>query len=141
MSPQKKYDHIIWNESYSSGLVYLDNHRRNFIDIVNELVDVVNEETCSATLPMIFHRLAFYVEEYFVNKEIALMGNSDLPLHSYKKEHAIFTAEVTRQQEAFFVGREKVCRDLLDFIIEWYHNYIGLFGPEAVEYLRGKGFE
>ncbi len=141
MESQKKYDHIIWSEAYSSGLVYLDNHRRNFIDIVNELVDLVNDEDCVSSLPMIFQRLAFYVEEYFVNKEIALMGNSDLPMQVYKKEHDIFTTEVTKLQQAFRHGQEKVCRDLLDFIITWYHNYISLFGPEAVEFLRKKGFE
>ncbi len=141
MESEKKYDHIIWGEAYSSGLVYLDNHRRNFIDIVNELVDLVNDENCASSLPMIFQRLAFYVEEYFVNKEIALMGNSDLPLQIYKTEHDNFTTEVTRLQEAFGNGQEKVCRDLLDFIISWYQNYISLFGPEAVEFLRHKGFE
>lgn len=141
MESQKKYEHIKWSEPYSSGLVYLDNHRRNFIDIVNELVDVVNEESCVSTLPMIFHRLAFYVEEYFVNKEIALMGNSNLPLYKYKVEHARFADEVTRHQQAFREGKEKVCRNLLEFIIPWYHNYISLFGPDAVEYLRSKGFE
>ena len=141
MRSQERFEHIKWGESYSSGLVYLDNHRRNFIDIVNELVDVVNQESCESNLPMIFHRLAFYVEEYFVNKEIALMGNSSLPLNVYKKEHDLFTAEVTRHQQAFHQGKEKVCRDLLVFIIAWYHNYINLFGPEAVVYLRSRGFE
>ncbi len=141
MTSQKKYDFIKWSEPYSSGLVYLDNHRRNFIDIVNELIEVVNEDTCAASLPMIFHRLGFYVEAYFVNKEIALMGNSDLPLKVYKEEHDRFTAEVTRFQQVFHQGEENVCRDLLEFIISWYHNYISLFGPEAVNYLRSKGFE
>ena len=141
MDAQKKYDHIDWSEPSSSGLVYLDNHRRNFIDIVNELVDVVNDDSCDSNLPMIFIRLAFYVEDYFVNKEIALMGNSDLPLQVYKQEHARFTDEVTRHQQAFHQGEETVCRDLLEFIISWYQNYISLFGPEAVEYLRSRGFE
>ena len=141
MNSKKKYDRISWSELHSSGLVYLDNHRRNFIDIVNELIEVVNEDTCASNLPMIFHRLAFYVEDYFVNKEIALMGNSDLPLQVYKQEHARFTAEVTRYQQAYNQGHERVCRDLLEFIIPWYHNYISLFGPEAVEYMRNRGFE
>jgi len=122
-------------------LVYLDNHRRNFIDIVNELVEVVNEGSCESSLPMIFQRLAFYVEDYFVNKEIALMGNSELPLQAYKQEHARFTAEVTRLHQDFHQGKLEVCKTLLDFIFSWFENYINLFGPEAVKYLRDKGFE
>ena len=141
MSSQKQYDRINWNESYSSGLVYLDNHRRNFIDIVNELVEVVNEGSCESSLPMIFQRLAFYVEDYFVNKEIALMGNSELPLQIYKQEHARFTAEVTRLHQDFHKGNPEVCRSLLEFTFSWYENYISLFGPEAVKYLRDRGFE
>lgn len=141
MTTQKKYDPINWSEPQSSGLVYLDNHRRNFIDVVNDLIEVVNEGTCASSLPMIFLRLAFYVENYFVNKEIALMGNRNLPLKIYKEEHDRFTAEVIRYQQAYHRGEEDICGDLLEFIISWYHNYIGLFGPEAVEYLRSKGYE
>lgn len=141
MESQKKYDYLVWSEEFSSGLVYLDNHRRSFIDIVNELVDLVNEENCASDLPLIFQRLAFYVEEYFVNKEIALMGSSDLPMQVFKDEHDRFTDKVTSYQEAFEGGMEKVCRNLLEFILEWFKNYISLFNPEAVEYLRNKGFE
>jgi len=43
-SSQKEFDRIKWSEDFSSGLVYLDNHRRNFLDIVNELIEVVNQE-------------------------------------------------------------------------------------------------
>ena len=141
MSEQKKFDRIEWDQGHSSGLVYLDNHRRNFIDIVNELIDIVNQGSCETSLPMIFHRLAFYVEEYFLNKEIALMGNTNLPLKVYKAEHDRFTKEVSRFHEEFRHGKEGVCRDLLGFVIGWYGNYIKLFGPEAVEYMRSKGFE
>lgn len=140
MSSEKQFDRIIWNE-YSSGLVYLDNHRRNFIDIVNELIEVVNEGSCETSLPLIFHRLAFYVEDYFVKKEIALMGNNDLPLQTYKKEHDRFTNEVTRLHEEYFHGNPEVCRELLEFIIPWYKNYIKIFDTKAIEYLKKKGFE
>lgn len=141
MSSLKKIERLEWSESNSSGLVYLDNHRRNFIDIVNELVDVVNEDTCESSLPVIFHRLAFYVEEYFINKEIALMGNSALPIRVYKEEHDRFINEVTRFHDEFRKGNHEVCRDLLDFIISWFKNYITLFGPEAWDYMRSRGFE
>lgn len=141
MNSQKEFDRISWRESHSSGLVYLDNHRRNFIDIVNELVELVNEGNCESSLPMIFHRLAFYVEDYFVNKEIALMGNSDLPLQLYKQEHARFTTEITNLHQEFQQGNENVCRELLVFVLSWFENYIKLFGQEAVDYMRDKGFE
>ena len=141
MESKKKYDQLVWSGEFSSGLVYLDNHRRNFIDIMNELVDLVNDDNCATDLPLIFQRLAFYVEEYFVNKEIALMGTSDLPMQVFKAEHDRFTTEVTKYQEAFRSGKEKVCRDLLEFMLAWFKNYIGLFGAEAVDYLRNKGFE
>ncbi len=141
MESKKKYDQLVWSGEFSSGLVYLDNHRRNFIDIMNELVDLVNDDNCATDLPLIFQRLAFYVEEYFVNKEIALMGTSDLPMQVFKVEHDRFTTEVTKYQEAFRSGKEKVCRDLLEFMLAWFKNYISLFGTEAVDYLRNKGFE
>ena len=141
MNAQKKYERIEWSDSFSSGLVYLDNHRRNFIDIVNELVEIVNEETCGSSLPMIFHRLAFYVEEYFINKEIALMGNSELPLQHYKEEHEKFINEVGKFHNQFRKGQEGVCAELLKFVTAWFENYIQMFGPEAVDYMRSRGFE
>jgi len=141
MGSQKQFDKLGWDETYSSGLVYLDNHRRNFIDIVNELIEVVNEERYESSLTMIFQRLAFYVENYFVNKEIAMMGNSNLPLQSYKQEHARFTSEIVRLHQEILEGNLEACRELVEFILSWFKNYIRLFGPDAVEYLRQKGFE
>jgi len=141
MGSQKQFEKLRWDETYSSGLVYLDNHRRNFFDIVNELVEVANEERCESSLTLIFQRLAFYVENYFVNKEIAMMGNSDLPLQSYKQEHARFTDEISRHHQEIHNGNIGACRELVEFLIAWFENYIRLFEPEAVEYLRQKGFE
>jgi hemerythrin len=58
-------ERISWKEEYSSGLIYLDNHRKNYLEIVNELIDILNENSCAEGLPMVFHRLAFFIEDYF----------------------------------------------------------------------------
>ena len=141
MNSEKRFEKLVWGDRYNSGLVYLDNHRRNFIDIVNELVEVTNEGTCETMLPMIFYRLTFYVEDYFTKKEIAIKDCDELPLHTYKAEHDRFTSAIQVFHDEFSHGRLDVCEDLLVFLIEWFENYVKIFDSQGVEYMRKLGFE
>jgi len=132
---------IRWSKKYSSGLIYLDNHRRNFIDIINELIDVCSSGTSGTRLPMVFHRLAFYVEDYFTMKELAIRDSPSLPFMEYKKEHQRFAAEISRFQDRYRLGDPGVCEQMVDFLVNWFENYIRIFGPEAAAYMKTKGYE
>lgn len=141
MKGKNKFEKLSWSDKYSSGLTYLDNHRRNFLDILNELVELVNEESCESNMPMVFQRLAFYAEAYFTKKEIAMQECQYLPLHDYRAEHDRFTQAIERFHDEFRHGSTGVCRDMLTFLIEWFEGYIDTFGPDAAEYLRKRGYE
>lgn len=134
-------DKIRWKNEYSSGLNYLDNHRRNYLEIVNELIDILNSKNCDTRLPMVFHRLAFYIEDYFAKKEMAIREAPDIPFSEYKKEHLHFTAEISRFQERFSRGEIDICQEMIEFMIDWFLRYITRFGFEAPDYMRSKGFE
>ena len=141
MKGEKQIAKLVWSEGYASGLIYLDNHRRNFVDILNELVEVVNEGSCESMLPMIFHRLAFYAEDYFTKKEMAMSDCEELPLNTYKSEHDRFSNAIHRCQQDFSDGNTNVCSELLSFLIEWFENYVKIFDENGVEYMRNRGFE
>jgi len=134
-------ERLLWDKKYASGLIYLDNHRRNFIGIVNELVDTINMGMCDTMLPMIFHRLAFYVEDYFVKKEMALREAVDLPFRKYKEEHDHFTAQMIIFQERYRNGESGLCHEMYVFLVGWFENYIKLFDQSGVDFLRNKGYE
>lgn len=122
-------------------MIYLDNHRRNYLDIVNELIDIQNSKNCRTRLPMVFHRLAFYVEDYFANKEMAIRDAPGIRLSDYKKEHQRLTLEITHFQERFSRGETDICSELIEFMMAWFLNYITSFGSEAPDYMRSKGYE
>ena len=132
---------IGWKKEYSSGLIYLDNHRRNYIDIVNELIDICNSKNCETRLPMVFHRLAFYIEDYFAKKEMAIREAPGIPFAEYKKEHHRFTTEISRFQERYSHGDTEICSEMIEFMMSWFLDYITRFGSEAPDYMRTKGFE
>jgi len=132
---------IRWSKKYSIGLVYLDNHRRNYIDIMNELVDVLNQGDCGKRLPMVFHRLAFYIEDYFAKKEMAIHDAPNLPFREYKKEHQRFTTGIAEFEARYRTGDSNLCREIFDFMLSWFENYVKVFGTEAADYMRTKGFE
>jgi hemerythrin-like metal-binding protein len=134
-------DKIGWKKEYSSGLNYLDNHRRNYLDIVNELVDISNSKNCETRLPFVFHRLAFYIEDYFSKKEMAIREAPSICLSDYKKEHNRFNAGISRFQERYRQGEYEICDELIEFMMGWFLNYITLFGSDAPDYMRSKGFE
>lgn len=141
MEGKNKFEKLSWSAEYSSGLIYLDNHRRNFLDILNELVEVVNEESCESMMPMVFQRIAFYAEDFFTKKEIAMQECQHLPLHDYRAEHDRLTQAIARFHDEFRHGIQGVCREMLVFLIDWFKSYIGTFGSDAAEYLRKKGYE
>lgn len=141
MEDKMQFEKIHWSEKYVSGLVYLDNHRRNFIDILNELIDVVNEESCESRLPIIFHRLAFYAEDYFAKKEMAMKEAGELPTHMYRAEHDRFTSAIARFHDDYSRGNVDVCREMLIFLIDWFDHYMSIFGQEAADHMRQRGFE
>lgn len=141
MNGRRRFEKLQWSEEYSSGLIYIDNHRRNFLDILNELVEVVNDGSCETMLPMIFHRMAFYAEDFFTKKEMALANIEELETNIYRAEHDRFTEAITRFHDDFRRGQVDVCRDLLVFLIDWFQNYFAIFGKEAADFLREKGYE
>lgn len=134
-------DKIRWKKEYSSGLNYLDNHRRNYLDIVNELIDISNSKNCATRLPMVFHRLAFYIEDYFAKKEMAIREAPAIPFSEYKKEHQRFTTGISHFQERYSHGETDICLEMIEFMMVWFLNYISVFGSEAPDYMRSKGFE
>jgi hemerythrin-like metal-binding protein len=134
-------DKIRWEKKYSSGLIYLDNHRRNYLEIVNELIDIHNSKNCATRLPLVFHRLAFYIEDYFAKKEMAIRDAPFIPFSEYKKEHQRFTTEISRFQVRFSQGETGICLEMIEFMMAWLKNYIMIFGTEAPEYMRSKGYE
>jgi hemerythrin len=134
-------DKIRWTNEYSSGLNYLDNHRRNYLEIVNELIDIYNARNCEDGLPMVFHRLAFYIEDYFAKKEMAIREAPGIHFSDYKKEHHRFTTEISNFQDRFSHGETEICLEMIEFMKDWLFNYIRVFGTEAPEYMRTKGFE
>jgi len=133
-------DRFKWKQEYSSGLIYLDNHRRNYLEIVNELVDVINRKNNSTRLPIVFHRLGFYIEDYFTKKEMAIQDSPAIRLGDYKTEHNRFTDTITGFQERYRKG-EDIAREMAEFMIAWFENYVRSFGSEAPDYMRTKGFE
>ncbi len=134
-------DKIRWTNEFSSGLNYLDNHRRNYLEIVNELIDISNSKNCATRLPLVFHRLAFYIEDYFAKKEMAIREAPGIAFSEYKKEHQRFTTEISRFQERYSHGETNICGEIIEFMMEWLKNYITRFGSEAPDYMRTKGYE
>ncbi len=132
---------IRWKKEYSSGLNYLDNHRRNYLEIVNELIEIINRKNSATRLPIVFHRLGFYIEDYFAKKEMAIRDSPTIQLSDYKREHLRFTGRINEFQEQFRRGDKEICQEMADFMISWFEEYITRFGPEAPDYLRSKGFE
>jgi hemerythrin-like metal-binding protein len=137
----EKMDKIRWTNEFSSGLNYLDNHRRNYLEIVNELIDIFNSKNCATRLPLVFHRLAFYIEDYFAKKEMAIREAPGLSFSEYKKEHHRFTTAIIVFQDRFSQGETDICQEIIEFMMEWLKNYITRFGTEAPDYMRTKGYE
>jgi len=64
-----------------------------------------------------------------------------IPFAEYKKEHQRFTRGIAIFQERYSQGETGICFEMVEFMMDWFLNYITRFGSEAPEYMRSKGFE
>jgi hemerythrin len=72
---------------------------------------------------------------------MAIQDAPHLLFKEYKKEHQRFTDGISRFEERFRAGETDLCLEMFEFMQTWIENYIKVFGTEAAEYMRSKGYE
>ncbi len=131
-----------WDEQeLSVGIKIMDNFHKNYVDILNRLIEVVYEKSCKENIAFIFHRLVFYTENYFVDEEILLKEHNYPGFSEHKSGHNVFIENIIDFHERYMVQNIDVCLEMLKFLEKWYREHIVLHDNEAIDFLLEKGVE
>jgi len=122
-----------WKEEYELKIDKIDNHHKKFLDIINLLINITENRSCEEEVSLIFFRLVYYVENYFIDEEIYLQEYNYENLKQHKEAHNKFINDIIEFQKQYQDKDKTVCARLLSYLQAWFNNHILGYDKEAVK--------
>ena len=122
-----------WKEEYELKIDKIDNHHKKFLDIINLLIKITEDRSCEEEISLIFFRLVYYVENYFIDEEIYFKEYNYSNLKQHKEEHNKFIQEIVKFQTQYQENDKTVCSRLLKYLQDWFNNHILDYDKEAAK--------
>lgn len=133
----QKYD---WKKEYSVGIESIDEQHKKFVEIMNLLIDVINDNACNDRVADVFFSLAYYAEHYFINEEIMFKDYKYPNLSHHKELHNDFILRIIQFQKEFEQDKDNVCRELLGYLENWFKEHILDYDIKASSFLKEHGY-
>lgn len=116
---------IDWDDSFSVGIVEIDEQHRRWIEIINELHDSIMDKDISAqTTNRILHEMIDYANFHFAFEEDYMGRINYAELRKHRYQHEFFRKNlVTRLQEERAGGLLRNT-DLMRILMSWLQKHI-----------------
>lgn len=128
-----------WKEEYTVNISVIDEQHKKFLDIINELKDIVNNNACKQEASKIFFQIAYLIDHYFIKEEIYFKDCKYPNFDQHKISHNQFIDKIIQFQKDLEKKKENICLDLYNYLEEWFDEHILKYDKEAVEYLKKSG--
>jgi hemerythrin-like metal-binding protein len=129
----------IWDTSQSVGIDIFDKHHKNFLGVINSLIEAINSKQCADKIVEILHKVIYYAENYFIDEEIFFKKYKYPKLNEHKESHAQFINEINGFMQMLKGGNTEICFEILDFMDKWYKNHLSKYDQDAINFLKEKG--
>ena len=121
---------FVWNEKYSVNVAEIDKQHKHFVEICNDLLDLVDSDSFSDQLALItIMKLGDYAF-YHLDAEEELFAKTQYPeIESHKEIHDLFrkrSQEYINQVRDKKVDTREIIREAAAFAGEWLLNHIKL---------------
>lgn len=130
---------ITWNDSYSVGIMEMDNQHKQLISILNELYDAMQSQKTGDIIGQIINRLVSYTKTHFSNEEDYMRRNSYPDFAKHIKEHNAFTKKVMDFKDEYDSGRTSLSVGVTSFIKDWLMNHICVNDKKYGSYFNSQG--
>ena len=135
----KRSGRLSWRDEFNFGVDYIDEQHRYFFDIMVKIEDCLDTGDCMKNAPDIFFSLARYAEHYIMQEEI-YFKDYKFPGHiRHKVLHQDFINRIILFQKDFENGTVSICKQILEFLEDWFENHILKYDKQAIDYLRQQG--
>lgn len=130
---------INWDDSYSVGVVLIDNQHKRLIQIINELHDAMGAGKGKEILGKVLFELVQYVNTHFKTEEEYMVKYNYNEYESHRYEHEKLTDEVKRFHEDFKDGKAVLTIEIMNFLRNWLMDHILVKDKKFGKFLNEKG--
>lgn len=127
---------VQWSESYALGIEQMDATHREFLDLLNAVVDAADEEVLARLDAFIAHTV-----EHFAQEDRWMEETGFPPLHCHTAEHANVLGVMREVRGMVADGRTEIGRVLAREMAPWFDGHASTMDAALASWLRGKAFE
>ena len=128
-----------WKEEYTVNIGIIDEQHKKFLEIINELKIIINENTCKKNVSGVFFQLAYLIDHYFIKEEIYFKDLKYPKFDQHKSEHNQFIERIIQFQKDVQNDKPNLCLEIYQYLESWFDEHILKYDKEAVDYLKSKG--
>ncbi len=129
----------VWKDEYTVNISIIDEQHKKFLDIINELKVVINNDFCKDKASQVFFQIAYLIDHYFIKEEIYFKDCKYPNFEQHKIDHNQFLDKIIQFQKDLENNKKDICLDLYNYLELWFDEHILKFDKEAVDYLKKNG--
>jgi hemerythrin len=126
---------VQWSDTYVLGVEQMDATHREFIDLLNAVVDAADEQVLAALDAFIAHTIEHFAQEDEWMKETGFP-----PLHCHTSEHTNVLGVMNEVRGMVAGGKTEVGRVLAREMAPWFDIHAATMDAALAAWLRGKSF-
>lgn len=117
---------IQWDPSFSVGHAVLDADHRKLIDILNQIYDAWQENSCSLELGRLFDELLDYTDGHFSREESKLSARDYANLDHHHAAHERLRELVMAFRSRHLAGQQadRLTEEMAKFLKSWLLDHI-----------------
>lgn len=127
-----------WDQSYSTGIVSIDEQHQLLMAMIAGLDQAEGEGTGGLLISYVLQELMRYVGTHFEDEEKLMMRHDFPGLASHRQEHDFYVERLKHIQENYRDG-DLLARQTLDFLKEWISCHIKGTDQIYAAFIREKG--
>jgi len=131
---------FIWDDSYNTGVEFIDTQHKKLVDILNKLDENLAERSDHHIIEGLLKELLDYTEYHFYAEEeyMCSHGYDEAEYIKHLLAHKEFVEQIEKEVKECSINPEKVSNELLGFLVQWLLNHILLSDKNMVNELEGK---
>jgi hemerythrin-like metal-binding protein len=127
---------VQWSDTYALGIEQMDATHREFIVLLNAVVDAADEHVLEMLDAFIAHTV-----EHFAQEDRWMEETKFPPLHCHTAEHANVLGIMREVRGMVADGKTEIGRVLAREMAPWFDIHASSMDAALASWLRGKAFE
>jgi len=135
----KKNMAITFKEEHSVGVKEIDDQHKQFIAILNELADAIDNNKTKETLAHIFDELGSYAEFHFATEEKYFDMFSYDGAEEHKAKHQELKEKIADLKSKMADNQVSLSFELIDFMEDWLIDHLANMDQKYVQCFKEHG--